>query len=123
MEVIGTGQELLIDCKSLGASIRPLFIINGEITMNKIVYNACYGGYALSSKANEWLRSKGVINLTNLERHNPLLVECVEELKEEASAEYSDLRVAEIEGNIYRIEEYDGCESVVTPEEDWVIIK
>jgi hypothetical protein len=92
--------------------------------MNKIVYNACYGGFALSSKAKEWLLSKGVINLTGLERHNPLLVQCVQELKEEASSEVSNLQVAEIEGNTYCIEEYDGFESVVTPEEkDWVIIK
>lgn len=90
--------------------------------MNKIVYNDCFGGYELSIKAIAWLKEKGVENPNKLERHNPLLVQCVEELKEEASAEYSDLKIAEIEGNRYRIGEYDGKEWVMT-EKDLIVIE
>lgn len=35
----------------------------------------------------------------------------------------ADLRINEIEGDLYRIDEYDGAESIVTPEkEEWVRI-
>ena len=34
--------------------------------MNKIVYNDCFGGYELSLKAINWLKSKGVENPNKL---------------------------------------------------------
>lgn len=51
-----------------------------------------------------------------IERHNPILVRCIEELGEEASGRYSNLVVKELSGNLYRICEYDGYEYVETPE-------
>jgi len=45
-------------------------------------------------------------------RHEPLLVECVETLKEQANGQYSDLAIVEVEGFKYRIDEYDGMEMV-----------
>lgn len=92
--------------------------------MNKVVINACFGGFDLSDKAIKWLKSNSDIVVEDdyeynfVERHNPYLVKCVETLGKEASTCYSKLEVVEIEGNYYRIEEYDGAESIHTPSLD-----
>lgn len=53
-------------------------------------------------------------------RHDPALVQVVEELKAKANDEYAKLRIHEISGP-YRIDEYDGFESVETPNSyDWI---
>lgn len=99
--------------------------------MNKVVYNAKYGGFELSKRAVEWLRAHGVSEhdiedylFDKFPRHDPLLVQLVEELGEEASQSlYSNLQIKKIEGNIYRIEEYDGNEKVITPNNiNWITI-
>jgi len=88
----------------------------------KVVYNACFGGFGLSEKAIARLTELGVHfeckheYAYEVSRHNPLLVQVVEELGDEASGEYSDLRIAEITSQFYQIDEYDGSESVLTPE-------
>ena len=82
--------------------------------MNKIVLNRCYGGFSLSEKAGRWLKSHNY-DFTHLQRHDPLLVRCVEELGEEASDDCSQLEIVEITSNMYRIEEYDGKEIVIEP--------
>lgn len=96
--------------------------------MNKVVYNACFGGFGLSNDAVNWMREHGhheyAYSYPEIERHNPILVQCVEELGDDASGEYARLRIKEIEGNKYWIEEYDGAETVHTPENmEWVEIK
>lgn len=55
-------------------------------------------------------------------RHDPRLIKAVEELGEEANSDYAELRIAEIESDLYRIDEYDGLERVITPD-DLVWIK
>ncbi len=51
------------------------------------------------------------------------MIKVVEELGEEANSDYSELRIAEIESDLYRIDEYNGLERVVTPEDiDWIKI-
>lgn len=91
---------------------------------HKIVINTCYGGFGLSDEAIEWLESRGVDDTYELSRHDPLLVECVETLGEKANDQFSRLAVIEIEGNLYQIEEYDGWESVKTPEnQEWTKIE
>jgi hypothetical protein len=53
-----------------------------------------------------------------------MLVEVVEKLGEEANGRYADLRVIVLQGNKYKIDEYDGNESVLYPENmDWVTVK
>jgi hypothetical protein len=102
--------------------------------MNKVVYNACYGGFSLSKRAVKWLAENGrdhikAIALAELEqnpnedfgyhlgmrRHDPDLVRCVETLGAEASGTCACLEIEEIDGNQYRIEEYDGYETVMQP--------
>lgn len=96
--------------------------------MTKIVYNACYGGFSLSFKAacriaelkGEPLPEKANnydAYLRDICRHDATLVQVVEELEEEANGASAQLRIAEIpSGSKYRIDEYDGTESVETPE-------
>ena len=132
---------------------------------HKVVYNNCYGGYALSNKAIDWLAEHGsertrqfiarkrieaneankkeekdcprvfvTSDSTNqyyvmgavrsfLERHDPDLVAVVEALGKEVNGTFSDLAIEEIEGDMYNIEEYDGKETVVTPDDTcWTVI-
>ena len=57
----------------------------------------------------------------DVDRHDPVLVQVVEELGDKANGQYAKLRIKEVSGP-YRISEYDGSESVETPEGyDWII--
>lgn len=87
--------------------------------MTKVVYNACYGGFSLSKEAAEMLAAEGVES-ADMARHDPRLVKVVEALGDKANGRYAKLRIAEVEGP-YRIDEYDGSESVETPDSyEWV---
>ena len=114
--------------------------------MRKVVYNACYGGFSLSreavllarkySKNPKWggatikgdIYDSGQVCNSDygyiddlIARHDPILVKVVEELGvEKAGGSLSNLKIAEVDGP-YRIDEYDGFESVETPNSyDWV---
>ena len=120
---------------------------------HKVVYNDCYGGYSFSNKAIEWLsehgsdKTKRFIAQKRLEanektkydsskifyvmdalryflkRHDPDLVAVVEALGKEVNGTFSNLAIEEIEGDMYDIEEYDGKETVVTPDDiGWTVI-
>lgn len=129
---------------------------------HKVVYNDCFGGYALSDKAIDWLEEYGskrtkefitqkkieanekikdydpkvrvTANSTRkfyimdavrnfLERHDPDLVAVVEALGKEVYDTFSSLAIEEIEGDMYNIEDYDGKETVVTPDDiGWTVI-
>ena len=91
----------------------------------KVVYNACYGGFGLSDEAVARLEELGsTIDDTYLPwefpRHDPLLVQVVEELGDKANTWASKLRIEEVSGP-YRIEEYDGLETVYEPGDyNWI---
>lgn len=56
----------------------------------------------------------------SIPRHNPILVQVVEELGDKASGDCAKLAIAKISGP-YRIDEYDGSESVKQPDGyDWI---
>lgn len=58
--------------------------------------------------------------VTQLERHDPLLVEAVEELGLDASGFYSNLKIIEIpDGVEYIIKDYDGLEHVAEKHRIW----
>lgn len=104
--------------------------------MKKVVYNACHGGFSLSKLAAMWLAARGldeaIVWLAEVEadpersgregnfypstlaRHSDLLAECVTELAEKSCGSFSNLRLVEV-ADLYRIEEYDGLETVVEP--------
>ena len=92
--------------------------------LNKVVYNACYGGFGLSEKARNLLNElKGEeVDYYDLPRHDKDLVAVVEELGSEANAMFASLRIATINSDRYRISEYDGWEQVITPEEEQYIV-
>lgn len=66
----------------------------------------------------------GVSDYFNSLRHDPDLVAVVEVLGDKAFGECAQLAIMTIDGNMYRIETYDGAEDVITPDCDheWIII-
>lgn len=92
----------------------------------QVVYNCCYGGFGISDDAVRWLQDRNVEtdnSATGLTRHHPLLVQCVKELGEKSNGQYAALYVHTLNGNKYRIDEYDGSESVVEPNEnEWIVV-
>ena len=60
-----------------------------------------------------------------IERHDPILVQVVEEFGAEASGESARLKVKEIPCPMYKILDYDGAETIRVPfeEDDWTVIK
>ena len=56
----------------------------------------------------------------SVSRHDPILVQVVEELGDKANGAYANLCIAEVDGK-YRLDEYDGYESVETPDSyEWI---
>jgi hypothetical protein len=96
-----------------------------EMKVTKIVYNACFGGFGLSEAAWERYRELGgqATSRSDINRADPALVQVVEELDDEANTRFSDLRITELPaGTKYRIDEYDGNESVCTIDDyEWSI--
>lgn len=92
--------------------------------MTKIVYNNCYGGFGLSKKAiDRYWELKGEPQPNGwfgdeVDRTDPVLVQVVEELAEKANTGCSKLRIRELPaGTLYRIDEYDGWETVMAQDE------
>src|SRR6185437_3343396 len=61
------------------------------------------------------------IQARDISRTDPILIQVVEELGEHASGDFAKLAITEVETGVrYRIDEYDGFESVMTVEDyDW----
>ena len=106
--------------------------------MNKVVINNCYGGFGLSEKAvqryqelsgvvlKSWETPCGIAWATkDIPRHDPALVQVVEELGKCANGKFACLGTVEIPGNRYYITEYDGVEEVHYPEAEgsWIVIE
>ena len=109
----------------------------------KVVYNNTYGGFELSERAVDRLYelkfgatpiTKEICSLKGYDivtytfddilRHDPQLVQVVEELGDAASKDPGELSIEEIEGDRYWIQEYDGMERVQTPPTiPWTIVK
>ena len=94
----------------------------------KVVYNNCYGGFSLSKKAidlyKELTGKSEEISAYGINRHDHALVKVVETLGAKADGYLASLRIKEIKGNKYRIEEYDGIESVIEPDDiEWVEVE
>lgn len=101
----------------------------------KIVINTCYGGFNLSKQAQEqyallkgidpgnWNDSWGFfenLEVYSISRDDSDLVLIVEQLKELAFGNYSELKVVEIPENVdWVIEEYDGAEYIAEKRRKW----
>lgn len=102
----------------------------------KVVYNATFGGFSISRAcavrmaelgnkeaaemlAEEVERWYGYLYETP--RHDRALVQAVEELGDAAGGDMAALDVHELSGRRYVIDEYDGSETVVEPEDiSWI---
>jgi len=66
------------------------------------------------------LRSEQTIYERDIERHDPALVQAVEELGELANGKHAELAIVEIPDDVeYTIEEYDGNEHVAEAHRTW----
>jgi hypothetical protein len=96
----------------------------------KVVYNAQHGGFGLSPAAValllerapgiQWNRMGARYPQDGL-RHHPELVRVVQELGVAANGQFADLRVHHLRGVHYIIDEYDGFEEVMEPDDiEWI---
>lgn len=91
----------------------------------KIVINTCYGGFGLSKEAKDLYKQLKNVKVDyfhsgDIERNDPLLIEIIEKLGEDANGEYSKLKIVEIPDDVeWQIEEYDGWEHVAEKHRTW----
>ena len=114
---------------------------------HKVAVNTCYGGFALSEKAvrryeelsgrvitwqlpcRSWEPDSPLKTFwddDDIPRHDPALIQVIEELGEDANKnDCTSIAIEEIPGNRYRIEEYDGIETIHCPEDEncWIVIE
>ena len=97
----------------------------------KVIYNSCYGGFSISRECAARMAFLGNREAQKLldeteyfhghlwetPRHDLILVQAVEELGSSASGSLSELKVHHLSGNRYIIEEYDGIETVIEPDD------
>jgi hypothetical protein len=92
----------------------------------RVVINSNIGGFGLSEDAFTWLENNGMPsprNIWEMPRHHPLLIKCVEDLGEAVNSIYSKIQIVTIEGNRYKIVNWNGNEKVITPEnENWIVV-
>ena len=85
-----------------------------------------YHEFEYTKEENKWINENSLYDIKReIERHDPILVSIVEELGKEANSMSADLQIEDITGNKYRINEYDGNESVSTPadtESEWTTV-
>lgn len=89
----------------------------------KIVINATYGGFGLSSEALREYNVRAGTSVdwgTSISRNDPLLIEIVERLGKAANGKFGELKIVEIpDGVDWEIEEYDGNEWVSEVHRTW----
>ena len=89
----------------------------------KIVFNDCFGGFSPSKAAEDRYKelTGKPFDRYKTPRTDPALVQVVEELGRKASSSVANLKIAIVtKGTRYRITEYDGLETVETPDDiEW----
>jgi hypothetical protein len=89
----------------------------------KIVINKCWGGFGLSDEAVEMYRElsgKEDFSEFTMERDDPILVQVVETLGEDADGRYSELKIVEIPDDVeWYIHDYDGMETINESHRSW----
>ena len=94
--------------------------------MYKVVINNCFGGFSVSNEALELLIAMGVeVKGKYLDwsfpRHDKRLVEVVEMLGEKANGFGAKLKICQVDAQGYKINAFDGLESVEWLGDDWVV--
>ena len=94
------------------------------MTLHKIAYNTCYGGFDLSEKAKMLYREltgmseDDYLDVHDIPRHDPVLISVIEKLGAEANGPCARIAIRPINTSAYRIKEYDGVEKVITINEE-----
>ena len=112
--------------------------------MKKIAINTCYGGFGLSDEAMEmyakladldvikeesvqgwghatyYLPDSSILTDHDIARDDPMLIQTIETLGDDASDSLSSLKVVEIPDDVkWQIQEYDGIEWVAEQHRTW----
>jgi len=107
----------------------PFYVYNQyESDMFKQYFTADPSGmfkideYGMTRFDNDFYRKYSLYD-KDFDRTDPVLVEVVEELGEKANGFAANLEVVDVpKGTLYRIDEYDGLESIETADEiDWKV--
>lgn len=89
----------------------------------KIVINTCYGGFGLSTEAMDqyrFLSNSAVKCSKDIARDDPNLVSVIEQLKDYANGEFSELKIVEIPDDVqWQIMDYDGIEWISEIHRTW----
>lgn len=90
--------------------------------ITKVAINANWGAFRFTPEMLIWLAARGIDieerQQYELDRHDPLLVECVE-----SCSNVGDIIIVEIDEDRYFIEEYDGMETIYTPGScPWILV-
>ena len=92
----------------------------------KIVINACFGGFGISDEALDLYKIlTGIPPATDvyyweISRDDATLVQIVEQLGDRANTRYGELKIIEIPDDIeWHIHEYDGMEHVAENHRTW----
>lgn len=89
----------------------------------KVVINNCYGGFSISQAAQKYISErvgKDVGPYPDIQRNDPILVEAVENLGEDADGGFAKLKIVEIPDDVkWHIDEYDGMEWVAEDHRKW----
>jgi predicted GTPase len=97
-----------------------------KIVVNKIVIAKTHEGYHIPPKITDKLESLyglSFLEVYALPRHDKRLVDAVEDYYKSNPKYQRYLKVVEIGANEYYIDEYDGVESIITPENiKWIKI-
>lgn len=102
------------------------------MSTHRVLINRSYGGWALSQEAltlvSYYCTEQGIPDLgEDLPRHHPVLLQVFDELGSDLmSGGNCKIKCVEMSGDLYRINEYDGKETLITPKDitdQWVRIK
>jgi hypothetical protein len=83
----------------------------------KVAINSYYGGFDLSKEALARYEELGGVGF---QRNDPILIQVIEELGEDANGDFAELKIVEIPDDVeWFIEEYDGMEWVAEKHRTW----
>lgn len=87
----------------------------------KVVINACYGGFGLSTEAKIFMGiDDNVETYTKEFRTSVVLINCVETLEERANGKHAELVIVEVPDNVnWHVKDYDGIEHIAEHHRTW----
>ena len=88
----------------------------------KVVINGRFGGFGLSPAGEDEILRRGgeTVNVWNIPRTDPILVEMITENSELYSDDHADLHVVEVPDDVqWHIDNYDGREHVAENHRIW----